>query len=236
MPARLKHGLLTASAFAGVGLLVCLPVLFGVSSFLMYPGLLVLRLFMSPMTIGHGGGVWLVFATNPVCFGILGFLAGQFLRTRRQVRVGVVVFVVAAVLAEGAAQGAYAGLAAARRAAQIEQLKEQALAKLRQDPNDAYSLHWMGVHHFDRTRDYDEAARYFGRLAEAESAQGEFSGYGQRALIYLAIIHKSRGRVQEAEEMYRRFVATRPDFERDTALRNLRAGYLRQELGNDLTW
>jgi len=110
----------------------------------------------------------------------------------------------------------------------INQLKQQAIKKLEADPNDIGALHWMGVHHLTRTRRYQEAEKYFRKIVDLESAEGDFSTGGQRSLIYLATIYQSWAEHDKAENYYQQFIATAPNLENDTVLISYNNRYLKK--------
>lgn len=224
--ANWRNGLVSAAAFGIFGLLVSIPLLFNRSPLLSAPGVLPLKIFMSSMTLGHGGAAFAIF-TNPLCYAAVGFLIGLFLKTRHHVLIAVGIFVVVALVGEGLGSGVRTWITRAEKARDIERLKDDALSKLRDDPDDVCSLHWMGVHHFTRTGDDDAAAMYFRRLVEIESRRGRFSGDGRRALIHLALVYQSWGKEKTAQAYFKQFMATKPDLN-DNVLSYYKKKYLEQ--------
>ncbi len=216
-------GLPLAAAFGVCGFLIGTPMLAGALWVLNFPGWMLLRIFFSDMEIG-GGIYWLLMVTNPICYGLVGYLVGLLTRTRRQAFLTAGIVAAAAILVTVVAQ---AVLPAMERRRGTARLRREALTRLQADPEDVYALHWLGVHAYSRTRDYEEAAARFQRAAEVESKKGAFSIYGQGSLIYLALIYQSWGELDQAETYYDRFIATHPDVEKYSSLRWLDIGYRR---------
>lgn len=164
--------------------------------------------------------------TNPLFYGLIGYLVGIFSKSRPQI------FYVTGLLAIILLfSSLYLDLIQPyiRHARSISQLKQQAIKKLEADPNDIGALHWMGVHHLTRTRQYQQAEKYFRKIVDLESTKADFSSNGQRSLIYLAIIYQSWGQHDKADNYYRQFIATAPDLQNDLVLLNYNNRYLKRK-------
>lgn len=221
-----KRGWITAGLFATVGFIFATNTFIQTVSLVpTFPGYFILRIFMDAWDIGHGGYL-LMMITNPLFYGLIGYLVGIFSKSRPQI------FYVTGLLAIILLfSSLYLDLIQPyiRHARSINQLKQQAIKKLEADPNDIGALHWMGVHHLTRTGQYQQAEKYFRKIVDLESTKADFSSNGQRSLIYLAIIYQSWGQHDKADNYYRQFIATAPDLQNDLVLLNYNNRYLKRK-------
>jgi tetratricopeptide (TPR) repeat protein len=222
-----KRGLAVGGIFALAGLIFVF-VIFKTNKgqVLMLPGCFILLIFMSMNDIFEGGHANFIFLTNPLFYGVVGYLIGLFSKSRRQV------FFIAGLLTSILLL--YFHLICPcikyiKDTRSINRGVQQAIKKLEADPNDIFWLHCLGVHHLTRTSKYREAEKYFRKVVDLESAKGGFSAYGQRSLIYLAIIYQSWGESERAEEHYQKFIGTGPDLENDLVLLNYNNNYLKRK-------
>lgn len=218
-----KRGFITAGIFAIAGFIFAIPAYAGEPVIaLIFPVLLILRIFMEKWDLFLLE--LLIMIINPIFYGIIGYLIGAFSKSTRQVLL--ITGLLAIVLLFSSFAPEFKRYI--RHSRSINQLKQQAIRKLEADPNDIGALHWMGVHHLTRTGQYQEAEKYFRKIVDLESAEGDFSRGGQRSLIYLAIIYQSWGEHDKAENYYQKFIATTPDLTGDLVLVNYNNRYIKK--------
>lgn len=163
-----------------------------------------------------------MFLTNPLFYGVVGYLIGLFSKSRRQV---FFITGLLAIILLFISLYFHLILPYIKDTRSTNQWVQQAIKKLEADPNDIITLHCMGVHHLNGTKQYREAEKYFRKVVDLESVKGSFSSQGQRSLIYLAIIYQSWGESERAEEHYQKFISTNPDLENDLVLVNYNHDY-----------
>lgn len=221
-----KRSAVTTVVFAVVGFVVAL-LTFGSFPLINWPGACCLSLYLRIMHESIWEEWEYLFIANAAVYAVIGCFIGAFTKTNRQTLYITGLFVAIILF------GAFSLLcfrecrSYVRRSQSTNELRRSVISKLEVDPNDITALHWMGVHHFTRTGQYQEAEKYFRRVVELEAFGGDSSSYVQRSFIYLAIIYQSWGRHQEAEDFYQKFIATEPDFKNDLVLLNYNNGYLR---------
>lgn len=222
-----KRSAVTTLTFAVAGLVVAWLTM-GTFPLVNWPGYCCLSLYLRIMQ-QHIWEEWhYLLIANAAVYGVVGYFIGAFTKTNRQTLyfTGLFSFIV---LFGGFCWFLFSSYERyVRHSRSINELKQAAINKLEADSNDIYALHWMGVHHLTRTGQYREAEKYFRKVVDLESAKGGFSVYGQRGLIYLAIIYQSWGESEQAEEHYQKFIGTNPDFENDLALLNCNMDYLKK--------
>ena len=223
-----KRGAVTAVTFAIAGFVVAWLTI-GSFPLVNWPGYCCLSLYLRIMQ-RHIWEEWhYLLIANPVVYGVVGYFIGAFTKTNRQTLYFTGLFSVIVLF------GAFSWFffrgyeRYVRHSRSISQGVQQAIKKLEADPNDIFWLHCLGVHHLTRTGQYREAEKYFRKVVDLESAKDGFSVYGQRSLIYLAIIYQSWGESERAEEYYQKFIGTNPDFENDLAFLNLNMDYLKRK-------
>ncbi len=224
-----KRGVLTAAIFAIAGFLLAFAGLCFAEPFRSFftlprlPGWYALRLCATPMEIGHGYAFFLP-VTNAVVYAVIGFIIGLFSGSQRNATrfgSGMAIIIVLSMLAVPVTRYVNSVQRTALQKSEYEQ-------RLREQPDDAKSLHWLGVHHFSRTGDLRQAEEYFRKLVELEHNQIP-PLYRQRSLLYLAMIYQREGRHEKAEEMYMLFVDTHPDLDNDLVLLNYSRQYMKQK-------
>jgi len=216
-----RFHLVVIISFAAAGLIFAILGLYGIIGIPSYPGFWLLSLFFTSGEIGHGIGTF-VLLTNPVLYALAGYIISLLSKSRLHL------FVIAGLLLSALLLSSlyFEGIEPmVRRSNRTDQLKRQALDKLQTNPNDIYSLHWMGVHHFTRTGDNQQAEKYFRKIVASEMEHEET--LFQRSLIYLAIIYQDQGKLNMAEECYSKFIKTSPDLKTDTVLLNYNNRYLK---------
>jgi len=206
--------------FAVAGFLFALPAFR--ETFLCLPGLLVLLIFMDMWVIGHGGILFVV-ATNPIAYGVVGFLIGTFLPLGRRTMF-VLAGCVGTVWLGGI--GWHYGPGWIRQL-QLNHRVEEAKKRLRVDPNDIYALDQMGRYYSITGSDF-EAAEYYRKVVDLQSGADKLSYEAQASLLSLAIIHQSRGEHAVADGYHARFLASEPALERYQVLRHNNTFYLNQ--------
>jgi tetratricopeptide (TPR) repeat protein len=216
-----RFHLVVTISFAVAGLIFALLGLYGIIGIPSFPGIWLLSLFFTGGEIGHGIGTF-VLLTNPVLYALVGYIISLLSKSR--LHLFVIVGLLLSTLLLSSLYFEYIK-PMVRHSNHINQLKQQALDKLQTNPNDIYSLHWMGVHHFTRTGDNQQAGNYFRKIVDSEM---EHDGtLFQHSLIYLAIIYQYQGKLNMAEECYSKFIKTSPDFKTDIVLLNYNNRYLK---------
>ncbi len=218
---NVKRGEIGAAAGALAGLLFALPPFWETP--LCFPGLLVLRIFMAPWVIGHGGILWIV-VTNPILYGALGLLVGAYLPVGRRT---LLVFVGCVGLVALGGVGHRYGPRWVRQIKSSHRV-QQAQARLNEDPNDVPALYQMGLYHQQHHGDL-AAAEYYRKIVAIEAESEKLSPEAQRSLLSLAIICLFRGDRATGEEYHRRFLASEPDLDRDAVLSHNNLFYLNKK-------
>jgi tetratricopeptide (TPR) repeat protein len=221
-----KRGLAVAGIFALAGF-IFVAVSFKANTTIIpsLPGYFVLRMFLSEHDIFNSEYVYLMLVTNPLFYGMIGYLVGLFSKSHRQVFfiIGLLAIILLFISLYFHLIWPYI-----KDTRSTNRGVQQAIKKLEADPNDIITLHCMGVHHLNGTKQYREAEKYFRKVVDLESVKGGFSSQGQRSLIYLAIIYQSWGEYDRAEEHYQKFISTGPDLENDLVLLNYNNDYLKR--------
>ena len=227
-----RKGFITAAIFAIAGLIFA-TVNFVVNAitFPTFPGFFISRIFIGKWAVGGAFYIYpvVIMITNPLFYGIIGYLIGAFSKSRRQIFYIAGLFAIVLLLASVYVHAIRPYMARIRHSYSLDQAERQLKEKLETDPNDIIALHWLGVHHLTRTGQYREAEKYFRQVVELEAFEGEFSSYVQRSLIYLAIIYQSWREYDKADNYYRQFIATDPDLEKDLVLLNYNKDYLKRK-------
>ncbi len=220
-----KRSAVTTVIFTIAGFLVARATL-GSFPFVNWPGFCCLGLYNSILQEQVRNQWAFLLLTSVTIYGITGFLIGAFAGTDRQALRIAGLFVIV-ILAGTLSWNLYRGYERHASHSQLtEDLKRSAMSKLEVDPNDIFALHWLGKHHLIKTRQYQDAEKYFRKIVDLELDKGTFSYEGQRSLIFLATIYQFWGRHQEADVFYRKFIATGPDFKNDLLLWNYNNDYL----------
>ena len=220
---NIKRGLLTGLVFLLIGFILGAMVLTTVGQLNLKlliipcsPGIGILGLFMTQGEIGHGGVMCLPL-TNALAYGLIGCVIGAFFDIRRYALRCCVIFVILAVVSMSAIH-AWDGF---KRHQFITAMKVGCEHRLKTNPDEIHSLFWLGVHHFSRTRNYQEAKGYFEKILTLVPPKEHSEGYAQTTMLYLVIILKSEGQDEQSQQMYTRFLDTQPDFKTDCTLFNL---------------
>lgn len=225
LPFNWKLGAVTGALFAVGGFVIVLPD-FADWDFAIFPGAVLTHcLSMLGLIEMHGGcsiPVCVIFA-NAIMYGFAGFLIGAFVKSRKFVFSAMAAFVVFLLFG-------YCSLHVGReiRQWQVNRLtarhKQDAIMILKEDPNDIYSLYWMGVYHF-RNRQYKEAEEYFRKILDIESDMVCYSLKGQLSLMYLAVMYQSWGQYEKAGQFYQKAIAVDADLYKDLMLFELNRIY-----------
>lgn len=215
--ANIKRGLLSGFVFSLAGFLLPVMVFFmahdPTSRKILFipcmPAGYILGRYMTTWEMAHGGVLYIPFV-NTLLYGLLGCVIGTFFDIRRYalhfcVIIGILAVVSISILNT---RESY------KRKQSIEAMKAGYEQRVKIDPTETHSLFWLGVHHFSRTRNYQEAKNYFEKVL-ALDPQDRYT------LLYLVIILKSEGQDEQAKQMYTRFLDTQPDFKNDCTLFNL---------------
>lgn len=223
-----KRGSITAAILAIAGFIfVTANFMANAITIPSFPAFLILRIFIGKWAVGDAFVIYpyLIIIANPLLYGVVGYLIGLFSKSRQQIFciTGLLAIILLFSSLYFHLIGPYI-----EHSRSINRMKQQAIKKLEANPNDIYALHWMGVHHLTRTRQYQEAEKYFRRVVELETYGCDFSTFVQRSLIHLAIIYQSQGKHDKAEYYYRQFIATDPDLKDDLVLLNYSNQYLRR--------
>lgn len=215
--ANIKRGLLTGLVFSLVGFLLPVMVFFmahdPTSRKILFipcmPAEYILGHFMTTWEMGHGGILYIPFI-NTLLYGLLGCVIGTLFDIRRYalhccVIIGILAVVSISIIST---RESY------KRKQSIEAMKVGYEHRVKIDPTEVHSLFWLGVHHFSRTHNYQEAKNYFEQILTLSPRE-------QYTLLYLVIILKSQGQDEQAKQMYTRFLDTQPDLKNDCTLFNL---------------
>jgi len=189
------------------------------------PGYWALGIAVSILDLPRDGwnGLPLVIGANCILHGAIGFIVGRMsLSWMGVVRKGAIICALAAL----ASMSFDVLLPKIRDRRHLDQMVREKMAMLKADPENAYALHWLAVHHFSRTQRLADAECFFAKVVAIESSETDYSELGQRSLLYLAIIYQTQGKSKQAESMYRRFIGTDPDLDGDVVLRTWSREYL----------
>ena len=157
----------------------------------------------------------LVIAGNCMLYGALGFIVGRkSLSWMGVVKKGAIICALVAL----ASLWFDVLLPKIRYRRYMDRMVRERVAMLERNPEDIYALHWLGFHHFIRTKRLAEAERFFAKVVAIESTKTDSSHHGQHSLVYLAIIYQTQGKGKPAVSMYRRFIDTDPDLDGDGVL------------------
>jgi hypothetical protein len=160
-------------------------------------------------------GAPLAIAGNCMLYGALGFIVGRkSLSWMGVVKKGAIICALVAL----ASLWFDVLLPKIRNRRHLDRMVRENVARLEGNPEDVNALHWLGFHHFRRTKRLAEAERFLAKVVTIESTKTDYSHHGQRSLVYLAIIYQTQGKERQAVNMYRRFIDTDPDLDGDGVL------------------